>query len=85
MVLPCDDEWEIHRENIKLLEVIGEGAFGKVLKAEAFDITRLKTNKSIVAVKTLKGSCVTMIYKRNNHNLWTRFMSDYQTGISRNR
>ena len=55
MVLPCDDNWEIPRENINLLEVIGEGAFGQVLKAEAFDITRLKTGVTIVAVKTLKG------------------------------
>ena len=54
-MLHCDAEWEIDRENLNLLEVIGEGAFGKVLKAEAFDLNRQNMGKSIVAVKTLKG------------------------------
>ncbi|CAB3977038.1 fibroblast growth factor receptor 4-like, partial [Paramuricea clavata] len=54
MVLHCDAEWEIDRENLNLLEVIGEGAFGKVLKAEAFGLNRQNMGKTIVAVKTLK-------------------------------
>ncbi|XP_028403293.1 fibroblast growth factor receptor 4-like [Dendronephthya gigantea] len=54
MVLYCDAEWEVDRENLKLLEVIGEGAFGKVLKAEAFGLNRQNAGKNIVAVKTLK-------------------------------
>lgn len=55
MVLHYDPEWEVTRENLNLLEVIGEGAFGKVLKAEAFDLSRQHSGKTIVAVKTLKG------------------------------
>jgi hypothetical protein len=58
MVLYCDAEWEIDRENLNLLEVIGEGAFGKVLKAEAFGLNRQNMGKTIVAVKTLKGDCL---------------------------
>ena len=57
LVLHCDAEWEIDRENLNLLEVIGEGAFGKVLKAEAFGLNRQNMGKTIVAVKTLKGEC----------------------------
>ena len=53
--MPYDEEWEISRENIRLLEVIGEGAFGKVLKADVRDVTHLNTTKTTVAVKTLKG------------------------------
>ena len=55
MVLHCDAEWEIDRENLNLLEVIGEGAFGKVLKAEAFGLNKQNMGKNVVAVKTLKG------------------------------
>ena len=58
MVLYCDAEWEIDRENLNLLEVIGEGAFGKVLKAEAFGLNRQNAEKIIVAVKTLKGKSI---------------------------
>ena len=57
LVLHCDAEWEIDRENLNLLEVIGEGAFGKVLKADAFNLNRQNMGKTIVAVKTLKGEC----------------------------
>ncbi|XP_046864659.1 fibroblast growth factor receptor 4-like [Xenia sp. Carnegie-2017] len=32
----------------------GEGAFGKVLKAEVFDVVKQNSGKTIVAVKTLK-------------------------------
>ena len=67
MVLHCDAEWEIDRENLKLLEVIGEGAFGKVLKAEAFGLSRQNAGKSIVAVKTLKGNYLPAVtYMPNN-------------------
>ena len=54
--IPLDEQWEINRENIHLLEVIGEGAFGKVLKAEALDVDRLESVRVTVAVKTLKGT-----------------------------
>lgn len=56
MVLQCDAEWEINRENLNLLDVIGEGAFGKVLKADAFGLNKGNMSKTVVAVKTLKGN-----------------------------
>ncbi|XP_046850988.1 fibroblast growth factor receptor 4-like isoform X2 [Xenia sp. Carnegie-2017] len=54
MVMQFDPRWEINRENLNLLQVIGEGAFGKVLKAEAFGVGKQNFGKTIVAVKTLK-------------------------------
>ncbi|XP_046850980.1 fibroblast growth factor receptor 4-like [Xenia sp. Carnegie-2017] len=54
MTIHLDPEWEIDRENLNLLHAIGEGAFGKVLKAEAFDVVKQNSGKTIVAVKTLK-------------------------------
>ena len=49
-----DGKWEIDRSQINLEYQIGEGAFGRVMKAEAFG---LPGHPSIctVAVKTLKG------------------------------
>ncbi|XP_028414940.1 fibroblast growth factor receptor 2-like [Dendronephthya gigantea] len=51
--IPYDDDWDISRENVRLLGTIGEGAFGTVLKAEAY-IQRLGAARLTVAVKTLK-------------------------------
>ena len=61
MTLPCDEKWEISVENIRLLEVIGEGAFGRVLKGEVIDVPRLNFVRTIVAVKTLKGNSTTFL------------------------
>lgn len=51
--LPLDSTWELPRENFMMGEILGEGAFGKVVKAE------INTGKSgipsVVAVKMLKG------------------------------
>ena len=47
---PCDEAWEFDRTKLKLLENLGEGAFGLVKKAE------VKTGGATVtvAVKMLK-------------------------------
>ena len=55
--IPYDVDWDIDRENVRLLGTIGEGAFGRVLKAEAY-IPRLGSMRLTVAVKTLKGLTV---------------------------
>ncbi len=52
--VPYDDIWEVNRGNVRLLGKIGEGAFGRVLKAKAY-IPRLGSMWLTVAVKTLKG------------------------------
>lgn len=52
--IPLDEDWDIAREHVRLLGTIGEGAFGRVLKAEAY-IPRLGPMRLTVAVKTLKG------------------------------
>lgn len=52
--LPMDSDWEIQREFLNLGKSLGEGAFGKVVKADGMNILRPGVN-SVVAVKMLKG------------------------------
>ena len=52
--VPYDDIWNINRENVRLLGMIGKGAFGRVHKAKAY-MPRLGSTWLTVAVKTLKG------------------------------
>ena len=52
--MPLDEKWEIDRENINLLGVLGEGAFGRVMKAEVLGLPNMPF-KFNVAVKMLKG------------------------------
>ena len=48
------ENWEIERERINLQEVLGEGAFGRVMKAEVFGIPNMPF-RCHVAVKMIKG------------------------------
>ena len=50
--LPLDPDWEIPRPQLKLGPTLGEGCFGRVVKAEAFHLNGLE--KQTVAVKMLK-------------------------------
>lgn len=52
--LPLDPCWEFPRENLTLGKTLGEGAFGKVLRAEADGIL-CDNVVTTVAVKMLKG------------------------------
>ena len=52
--MPLDEEWEIYRELISPQEFLGEGAFGRVMKAQLFGLN--------VAVKMLNGKfCILAI------------------------
>lgn len=51
--MPLDEKWEIDREQIVLLGLLGEGAFGKVMKAEALGLPNMPYRFE-VAVKMLK-------------------------------
>ena len=53
--VPLDEKWEIDRENIILLGLLGEGAFGRVMKAEAIGLPNTPSYRCEVAVKMLKG------------------------------
>lgn len=56
--LPYDEDWEYPREQLQdfdLEKPIGEGAFGKVIKAKAPNIRKDGNLETIVAVKTSKG------------------------------
>ena len=46
--------WEIPRESLTIMKIIGKGAFGQVAKATAVDL-RGAPGETIVAVKMLKG------------------------------
>lgn len=52
--VPYDESWEIDRSLLVLSEILGEGAFGRVVKAEAFGLNNMP-NTLTVAVKMLKG------------------------------
>ncbi|XP_013172285.1 PREDICTED: tyrosine kinase receptor Cad96Ca isoform X2 [Papilio xuthus] len=47
------DEWEFPRHRLKIFNILGEGAFGQVWRAQAIDIDGQKGEQT-VAVKTLK-------------------------------
>ncbi|XP_038063285.1 uncharacterized protein LOC119733977 isoform X2 [Patiria miniata] len=51
--LPYDPKWEFPRERLKLGSILGQGAFGRVVKAAAFGIDKTQTCTT-VAVKMLK-------------------------------
>lgn len=51
--LPMDSDWEIKRELLMLGKSLGEGAFGKVVKAEFMGLQKGGSN-AVVAVKMLK-------------------------------
>ncbi|XP_063221678.1 fibroblast growth factor receptor 3-like isoform X2 [Bacillus rossius redtenbacheri] len=51
--LPLDSEWEFPRDRLVLGKSLGEGAFGKVVKAEAHGIVPQEPS-TVVAVKMLK-------------------------------
>ena len=51
---PSTRSWELNREQVKILKVIGKGAFSQVAKATAWNISG-NEEYSTVAVKMLKG------------------------------
>lgn len=53
---PLDEKWEVPRESICIKDFAGEGAFGYVARAEAFELPGNNTTPCTVAVKMLKGS-----------------------------
>ena len=48
-----DPKWEFPRERLTIKQVLGEGEFGRVLRAKAIDIGGIE-GATTVAVKTLK-------------------------------
>ena len=59
---PSARNWELNREQVKILKVIGKGAFSQVAKATAWNIGG-DEEYSTVAVKMLKGAI-------RNFKLW---------------
>ncbi|KAH7978742.1 hypothetical protein HPB49_006574 [Dermacentor silvarum] len=66
--LPLDPEWEFPRERLVLGKPLGEGAFGQVVKAEAYGLGD-KEGPTIVAVKMLKGPLQVIVEYAAHGNL----------------
>lgn len=64
--LPMDSDWEIPRELLLLGKSLGEGAFGKVVRAEGMGLIKPGLN-TVVAVKMLKGRDN---FSRGNRRPW---------------
>lgn len=52
---PSGRAWEINREQVKIIKVLGKGAFSRVAKATVWNISGNEENTT-VAVKMLKGA-----------------------------
>ena len=52
---PSARSWEINREHVEIIKVVGKGAFSQVAKATAWSISD-NVKYTIVAVKMLKGT-----------------------------
>ena len=75
--MPLDEKWEIDRELISLQEVLGEGAFGRVMKAEVFGMPNMPFRLN-VAVKMLKGKfCILAITGKDT----SAFIASFRTII----
>ena len=75
--MPLDEKWEIDREIISLQEVLGEGAFGRVMKAEVLRMPNMPFRFN-VAVKMLKGKfCILAITGKDT----TSFIGSFLTMI----
>lgn len=57
-----DPKWEIPRANLKLGRSLGEGEFGKVVRAQAINLNG-RAGCTTVAIKMLKGVYSTCIGK----------------------
>ena len=55
--LPLDSAWELPTDRLILSDTLGEGAFGRVLKADLCAADN-KGPSITVAVKMLKGQCM---------------------------
>lgn len=53
--LPLDERWEFPREYLSLNKILGEGAFGQVVRGEAKGILGDNEEVTTVAVKMLKS------------------------------
>lgn len=52
---PSGRTWEINREQVKITKVVGKGAFSRVAKATAWNVSGNEEHTT-VAVKMLKGT-----------------------------
>lgn len=66
--LPMDSDWEFPRDQLTMGKSLGEGAFGKVVKAEAQGIVQQGIS-TVVAVKMLKGNINIMLKIKSQYRI----------------
>ncbi len=58
-LLPYDSRFEFPKERLRLGRTLGQGAFGRVVKAEAIGLEN-ENSSTTVAVKMLKGNAYSL-------------------------
>ena len=58
---PNEKDWEVPRENLVFVKVIGKGAFGQVAKGMVTGLDNSKENR-LVAIKMLRGMLTYMVF-----------------------
>ena len=53
-----EENWEISRENIRILTIVGEGSFGQVAKGLLIHKTMENEQTEVVAIKMVKGQMI---------------------------
>ena len=70
---PSARSWEINRELVEIIKVVGKGAFSQVAKATAWSISD-NEEYTTVAVKMLKGAITNCVIEIHDLKLKTKLL-----------
>ena len=79
---PSTRSWEINRELVEIIKVIGKGAFSQVAKATAWSIND-NEEYTTVAVKMLKGTVTNCELSRFTEKITYRYLCGFCSKRSR--
>ncbi|UYV60768.1 FGFR3 [Cordylochernes scorpioides] len=75
--LPLDPKWEFPRKRLTIGKVLGEGAFGKVVQADAYHLGD-REGSTTVAIKMLKGKLIATLHQDRYNNDGAETCSDLE-------